>query len=397
MSQTAMHAATETTTNKAPLRVPPETESPQRGFFLRATAAAVRFGIGVVLCQGVLTAVLVVGWAQRWLERRVYSYWWRRSPARDRGLAFDDYLSRVDRPISQPALPRWITADPSNTPASRRVRWFGSLVANFGRGLPAAANAFLWLLPATALWYVAWVLGWNISFHKLYEQSPIGATLGVSGVALFAALLLYLPVALARQAVTADPRRFYDLRLNWLLTRNAAWGGVQTAAFAAAVGSVVMVLRIAPYFLGGSEEIAALPPAQQLAWLKSYYLAAGIVVLGGYLLTWLLAARVYAAAALRAFLSGAGPKLTHVEQNAFASLGYQPTERAETGSPLWKTSRSFAGGGWTAAGLAAASLAWVAVATEVFVGQFFHYIPGLGWLNHPLLVLPYFKYLPPGL
>ncbi len=396
MSQSETLPATELKTDESAPPVP-QRETPNRGFFVRSIATTVRFAIGVVLCQGVLTAVLVVGWAQRWLERRVHCYWWRRSPARQDGLAFDSYLAGLDRPVSQRAVPRWITADPTDHAASRRSRWFGSLGANFKRGLPAVANAFLWLLPATALWYVAWVLGWNISFHKLYEQSPIGATMGVSGVALFAGLLLYLPVALARQAVTTDPRRFYDLRLNWLLTRHAAWGVLQIAVVAAAIGFVVMVLRIAPYFIGGSEQIAALSPAEQLVWLKNYYLAASIVVLGGYLLTWLLAARVYAAAALRAFLRGAGPKLSEVEVSAFDSLGYQPAERTETKSILWKTSGRFAGGGWTAFGLAAASLAWIAVATEVFVGQFFHYVPGLGWLNHPLLVLPYFKYLPAGL
>ena len=35
-----------------------------------------RFLIGVLLCQTVLTTLLVVGWTQRWLQRRALAYLW---------------------------------------------------------------------------------------------------------------------------------------------------------------------------------------------------------------------------------------------------------------------------------------------------------------------------------
>jgi hypothetical protein len=48
-------------------------------------------------------------------------------------------------------------------------------------------------------------------------------------------------------------------------------------------------------------------------------------------------------------------------------------------------------------GLSCAMLMWIGVAAEVFVSQFFHYIPAQGWLVHPLVVMPWLKYVPPAL
>ena len=39
-------------------------------------------------------------------------------------------------------------------------------------------------------------------------------------------------------------------------------------------------------------------------------------------------------------------------------------------------------------------LVWVVFVVELYISQFFHYIPGTGWLNQCLVQLPWFHYIP---
>jgi hypothetical protein len=47
--------------------------------------------------------------------------------------------------------------------------------------------------------------------------------------------------------------------------------------------------------------------------------------------------------------------------------------------------------------VALAALLWLAFVAQIFVSEFLHYHPFVGWLNQPLVLLPWFHYVPPGL
>jgi hypothetical protein len=44
-----------------------------------------------------------------------------------------------------------------------------------------------------------------------------------------------------------------------------------------------------------------------------------------------------------------------------------------------------------------AAALWFAFVAQIFVSEFFNYHPVVGWLNQPLVHLPWFRYIPAGL
>lgn len=301
-----------------------------------------KYLFGIFLCQTPLTSILMVGWMQDRMQRVI------QSRVGDESEAVDTAPERTFRAMMQ------------------------NLWQLFKRGAAAAANLFVAILPATGLWYFAWVLGWNISFHKQYEQSSLGASLGWTGILLFAGIMLYVPTAIARQARENDWRAFWHFRENWLVARRTPIRQLLLASGFALVGGVVMIAKIAPYFIGNDPQFADLTSAELAQWLNRYYLAITALLLPAYVLLWNAAARVYATASVRNDIPPARTFVPRVASSLFArGLG--------TGT------------------LVATMIVWILFSWQVFVAQFFNYIPGMGWLNHPLLVLPWVRYLPPGL
>lgn len=362
-------------------------------------AAVWRFLVGVMLCQHLVTSLLVVGWTNRIMQRRVLREWWRTSPRRSKGVSFEEFLSESFSRRTAAVFPRWLSQEEQLAGGWRICQ---SLVDNAKRGMAATLNVCVAVLPGAALWYYAWVLGWTISFNKVYEQSHLGTLLGFAGIALFAAAMLYVPLALARQAFTNSPATFYQWKLNWRLVRHSAWGHAKLAALFATLALPVMVIKVAPYFLGHDLEFQAMSTAELSAWLRGYYFWTGIVLLALFLLAWRQAARTYARAALKVsqldHVRGDGRwhvSWHAVERQTLAALGYAtPTAVPLASVPL---PRRVASGLSTACGLAIAWVAWSMLSVQVFVAQFFNYIPGLGWLNPPLVMVPYLRYIPPGL
>lgn len=320
--------------------------------FLKRVA---RYLFGILLCQTPITSLLVVGWMQDRMQRVIRTR-----------TSTDD--NEEDQAI-EPLQPRTLRS---------RLRDIFTL---FKRGTAAAANLFIALLPATGLWYFAWVLGWNISFHKQYEQSHLGASLGWIGIVLFAGIMLYLPTAIARQASENNWRAFWRFKENWRIARRAPLRQLLLASGFAMVGGVVMVAKIAPYFIGTAPEFATLSAAELTQWLNRYYLAITAALLPAYVLLWNSAARVYATASTRVAAS--------------TEIANDPDVEPRSIIPRFASfllARSIGTGAFVAT-----MIVWILFSWQVFVGQFFNYIPGMGWLNHPLLVLPWVRYLPPGL
>lgn len=360
-----MIATLELTPQQPSVQREPQTESAtrKRGRLRRFFFSALKLFVGVICCQGPVLALVVVGWTQRRMQRK--------------------------------ALQRWAPDVTIESPP-----WWRALIQCGTRGASAAGNVFLLTLPATSLWYFAWVLGWNISFHKQYEQSHLGVSLGVSGVLLFGLAMLYLPVALSRQAVNADWRAFWRIRENVRLVRRVApWQTPWAIGFLIAA-SILLVVRLAPYFFSASEAGNALSEAELVAWAEGYYFWTGFLVLPLYVVLWTSAARTYAGAiAGLAEAPRSRVQLTPIERAIVSSRTRpSPSKRdARWAGRLvgWGTRQLGRMG--AVVGLGTTFAVWALVALQVFIAQFFYYIPAQGWLNHPLILLPWMRYLPPGL
>ena len=367
-----------------------------------------KYLVGVLLCQSMLGAVVVVGWTTRLMQRQIFWQWWKKSPWRDQGRSFQEFTNAISDERIAHRLPNWCLAESVNGHAStseaesrfknylRRI--FGSLYQNVRQGAAAVFGIVIFTLPATSLWLYSWVLGWNISFFKLYEQSSLGVSLGLLGILLFILVMLYVPLAHARQAVSGKWQRFFDLRVNLRLARRHPGLMLPAAILFVVASEVVMLLRIAPYYLGSEPEFAVMSIEQLRQWLENYYFVAGMILLPAYVLVWLSVAKAYARAVIREYVANPTDcPLELGEQQALAKLGYRAVEESGVANPLVHSAS------WTFGRLASTAsfglicLAWFGVAAQVFVAQFFNYLPGASWLNHPLVLLPWIKTIPAGL
>ena len=377
-----------------------------RPWYVRYPLVVWQFLVGVVLCQTLLGAVVVVGWTTRLMQRQILLAWWKKSPLRNQGTDFSEFAASLTGTCAQRALPNWCLAEPapgSPSLAVGRVRraWniaIGSLCLNFRQGVAAALSILVFSLPATSLWLYSWVLGWNISFFKLYEQAELGAALGLFGIALFVLVMLYVPLAHARQAVTGQWRSFFDLRANGLLAWRHPLEMLPVALIFALASGAVMLARIAPYYIGSGESFATMSVEQLRNWLENYYLFTGGLLLPAYVLAWLAVAKAYARAAVQEYVADPVTcPLGDAEREALAGLKYEaehdstPAHRLHRGTS-WTLNQAA-----TVAAFGLTSLAWFGVAAQVYIAQFFNYLPGAAWLNHPLVLLPWIKYIPPGL
>ncbi len=347
-------------------------------------------GVGAFLCQSFLGSILVVGWVQRVMQRSALRHWHKRS---DSPLSFDSFAAANADTAPHQRWPGWIVSSGER----RRVRdWVGALWANASRGATAIFNTWVLTLPACTLWLFAWYDGWNNSFTKGYEQAAVGPLTGLLGVALFIAAMLYVPLAQARQASTGSWRSFYEFSLVFSLIRRRWWACVRLAALYALVSLPVMLLKTAPVAFDRFTGYEMLGSAESLALAQRYFLLAGALVFGLYIAVRATAARVYAGGVLDMLRDGvlAHDRLGALERSALGRLDLLEPElrparpavlRAVGGVSLWAA---------RIGATAVAVVIWFAFVAQIFVSEFLNYHPVVGWMNQPLVQLPWFDYIP---
>lgn len=356
------------------------------GSRLRGCALRVaQFGIGLVMAQSVVGAVILLGWTSRFMRRSGTRMW-----ARQAGEAGGRMLESVCD------WPGWfLSSDPARDAApgvrGRLAHLLGSLGLNLKLGLRMLGNTWVLTLPGTALMQLSWYDGWNNSFNKGYEQAAVGPGLGILGLVLFMAAMVYVPMAQARQAMCGDWRRFYDFALVGRLIRREWLGSALLALGFATLAVPVTLLRTAPAFFTQINPALAHHSAEQAALLLDrYFLASALVFLPIFVGLHRFAARLYAGALLRALRGGAvfGADLGDPEMRMLNDLGLTGP-KAGSAVPSWRRIAAWLG---TRIGQACAAgfilLCWFVVVAQVYVGEFFLYHPGWGFLNHPLIQLP---------
>lgn len=321
-----------------------EADPPARSGVLVGSIGALRSLIlGSLLCLSAPTSLIVLGW----LIRRMRFVALRRA-----GL--------------QAKRPGWLIGEKAGP-----WRMLAGLAANIREGVMAAVSLALATAPFTVIWLLSWWAGWENSFSKGYEQAFVGPLLGLVGVAVFCALMIWLPMALAHQAVENRALALFEWRKVRSAVRHSGWGYVllalATVIFAlplfAGRGLVTFASGIVPDFDDmTAEQAASLADGIDLG--LSAYLFVALLILRGW------SARVYAASVARALDGPDAP----IWQNSALSAGPSGGRRS------WSLTH------WVRA--VVLSMIWFGLAAQIFVGQFLNHDWHL-WLTHPFLFLPW--------
>jgi hypothetical protein len=373
-----------------------------------------RWLVGAAMCFNYfllswLTAIAAVGWTNRVVQMMVLRCWWWRSDIRKRGT-FAQFCDALG-PAGPVLRPRWFWMEHLLYDAARPVRggrqpgpltilrrivfwpWYG-LWQNFKIGLKATFCTYAMLgLPCIfMLW--SWEQGWLNSFHGGYEQAWFGPTMGFLGIVLFIAAAFYVPMAQAHQAATGQARAFFDFRFVWLLIQNRLTAYLWLAA---AIGFWSMMLHaariyvVAPNFAGN----AAATPAEGLAYFQRYLFVVSLIMFPVYVILRIFAGVVYQSAVAKVLRRGlvTQAELHPVLRGWLERLELKIVPVAEAVSLTWYARLSAR---WTYRRILFTFLffMWMAFIVRFYVGYFFVYDPYSGFLNHPLIQIPSFDFIP---
>ena len=367
---------------------------------------------GTILCQFSLTSILVVGWTYRLMQRSALKRWWSMSPARFSGTTFAEFLSSDATTREHQRFPNWVVRSNAITETKEALReasglrgkfralrrgMFGSLWRNAVVGFQGIANTWVLTFLPTLFWVFGWYSGWDNSFNKGYEQFSVGIILSWIGIGLFILAMLYVPMAQARQAVTGEWRRFYEFRTVRRLIKRRRMACLLLAACFSLLSIPLSILKTAPYFVqNDNPEMEAMTDAQLLEWLISYFFWVSAVGFVLFVAIRLLMTRVYAGALVEAVQAGdlALDELGEFEREALARLELSD---AKERSPRHLVVRAagFAARPFWAAGIGAATIVvWFTFIAQIYVSEFVNYHPRRGFMNQPLVQLPWLRYVP---
>jgi hypothetical protein len=398
-----------------PLNVPGEANLSQAGSgtwrarLMPLLLCPVKLFWAMAFCQGLIGSVIVVGWTYRLTQRSVLKYWWSKSSEPLKGESFGSFVSAQDpAKAAYRRWPNWFCVQgfreairrPPDTTSWHYVRslpktFFGSLWLNFKLGLQAVLNTAVLTLPACLFWWFGWYDGWNNSFSKGYEQAAVGPLISLFGIIWFIAAMFYVPLAQARQAATGQWRSFYQFRLVWSVVRVRWMACVGLALLYVGLALPLNIMKTAPTFWGLNLP-GTLTDAEVLKRLDDYFFRCALVVLPAYVFLRWVAGRIYASGLLTLVQRGAIGRddLAENEAEFLTRLGLLE-RRAERERHVllrvvaWTGTRVSRVFGWIAL-----TVSWFLFVGQVYVAEFFKSHGGLGWLNQPLVQLPWFHYLP---
>jgi len=383
-------------------------------FVLAVGGWAWRWLVGAVMCFNFFvlswfTSIAVVGWTNRVVQQLVLRCWWWRSELRRR-MTFAEFCDSlgVDAPSPRP---RWFVQDhlrvharqplrgggrPDFVTVAGRTLWWPwySLWLNFKLGVKATFCTLALLALPCMLMLWSWEQGWINSFHGGYEQSWLGPTMGFAGIFLYCAVMIYVPMAQTHQAVTGQARAFFDFRFVWQLI------GARITAYlllALTIGFWAFVLTVARNMVA-SENFAgnrASSPEAGLAAFRLYLFALSLAMFPVYVLLRCFAGVIYQSAVLKLLRRG---KVTYQELHPVLrrwheALHLRIIPRAETVS-LGFWARLTARTTYQVALLGTLYWVWFFFLVRFYVGYFFVYEPYLPILNHPLIQVPCFDFVP---
>ena len=377
----------------------------------RSLIAIWKFLVGVAFTQTFLGSIFIIGWTYRLVQRVILKSWWKQSDLAV-NTSFPEFASADPAHRHHQHWPNWLLQQNRAWLSAPRVRGFSkiraifkslfhSLWLNVKFGSQMIFNTWVLTLPGCVLMLFSWYAGWHNSFNKGYEQAAVGPLLGLSGIAAFIAAMYYVPMAQMRHASTGDWRAFYQFSTVWKLVRKQWLACFGLALLYTTLSLPVTILKTIPgFFPNINPALADLPPAQALQFAKTYYFYAAFALFAIFVLLRIVAARIYASAILASVQSGAltEESLGDKEWEALHRLDLlrlkpQPPRHFLVRTITWCGTRL----GRATVGVAL-FLVWFTFIAQVYVSEFFlRSEHNRGWLNQPLVQLPWFNYIPPAL
>lgn len=357
---------------------------------MKFVAFAWKLAFGILLCLTPVSALLVLGWLARSMQRATFQSWFHHGSAGQSGRSFRDFVRSEPDCAYLQHWPNWILGQAGAAAGFGRLA--GSLWANFRLGVQVLANVWLLTLPACAMWAVAWWGGWESSFNKGYEQAAVGPAIGLIGTVWFLAVMMYLPLAQARQAATGNWKSFYDFGLLRVLARQSRVRHIGLAVLFALAGLIVAGIHAGPLALGNlidGDPQASAEKTKKIAGL--YHLSACAVIF--VLVTGLrvAAAKLYARNVRQALNRGA-IEVSSLSQTEQDFLGRLEGLEISSPKPAGLVVRTIVGTGRNLAGIGFSILlaaVWFVFVAELYVSQFLNH-DWVAWLNLPLVQLPWF-------
>lgn len=363
----------------------------------RLLMAVWKYAFGVLLCLTPVTAILTVGWTYRLMQRSTLKRWHRLSGFGADGTRFVDFALADSRTSEHVGWPNWLfgtrDAEWRIDGGPGRVmmlpkRIAGSFWANLRTGIQASLNTALLVLPCGALWLLSWWGGWQNSFHKGYEQAWVGPVVGILGIVLFILVMTYVPMAQARQAAAGTWRAFWDFPLIRRLLRRRRLSGLGLAILYGLAAAPILGVKVAPMIMG--EQFEGLTAAELEAFANRYYLLGTAALFPLHVLVRLAAARYYARAMFDCVRAGEVQleELSPYEREALGRLRVAAAPSAPR-HPVGRLAASLP----RAIIVVLTFAAWFGIAAQLYIAQFLNYA-WFNWLNHPLILLPWIRYLP---
>ena len=191
-------------------------------------------------------------------------------------------------------------------------------------------------------------------------------------------------------------RAFFDVRFVWRLIRARLSAYVALAGLILFVSLPLEALKTAPVFFDGFiPSWTEAGDAEVHSKLQSYFLACCYFFFLTLLVWHLIAARIYRSAVMKVLERGwvSEDELHPVLAGWLDRLELRPVPTVETaGIPYVVKSggrliyRRFL--------YVVLFLIWFGFVAKTYVGEFLNYHPVTGFLNHPLVQVPYFNYVP---
>lgn len=374
--------------------------------FVRAVGGwAWRLAVGPLLCMNYFTAVIVVGWLTRHMQAVAVQWWWWQSRSRRHG-SFAEFCAAVG-PDAPRARTSWFLRErPSAALAAPMLggqapdffakAWralglpFHSLWLNLTLGFKGILGTFMLVGWGCLLMSFSWLFGWHNSFNKGYEIAFLGPVTGFTGLLLFIAAMYYVPMAQAHFAMTGELRAFLDFRFVWKLVRARLFAYTALIAMTGLAFIPLEIMVVSPKYLEqinpGFYELSAADYEKflnQYFWFASAYLFIALLVLRH------LAARIYASAVLAVLRRGdvlrseLHPKIDSWLDRL--DVDVMPILPGGVFAEVVKK-----GGGWVSRRILFTFIfvVWFLVISLVYVREFLHYHPYLGFFNHALIQVP---------
>lgn len=365
---------------------------------------------GALFCQTLLGSIFANGWTYRMAQREVLKSWWKLARKQGTDLTFMQFIHSSARTLPHRVVPNWffeqntnfreVWSRPGVSPKIKGTfrKLFHSLWRNFKVGIQQAFNTTVLTAPACVMWLWSWYAGWQNSFNKGYENAIVGPLTGIVGVFCFITAMYYLPMAQMRQASTGLWTSFYDFKIVWTLVRRKWLACLGLALLYSALFWAVTIFKTLPaFFTQINPELASATPTKALEVAKAYYFWTAFFVFGAFVFLRVITARIYAAAMVGCVQSGALPEdaLSENEWEALHRLDllrinprprWHPVVEAITwvGTKFGRFTVGFA-----------LFLVWFSFVAQIYISEFFMKTDfGKGWLNQPLVQLPYFNYTP---